>query len=94
MEAMTLWPIFAGEARLRMLSGLKQFKDKLPFGPRGPSGRTRDLVAQFLGISGRTMERLKYIYDHEDEYPDQVRMLAGTLASRDARGRTSELETR
>jgi len=64
---MTLWPLFAEEARLRSLANLKQFSDQVP-GP-GRRGQTRDIVAGFLGISGRTMERLKY--EHE-EHPEIV----------------------
>ncbi len=76
---MTLWPIFAEEARARKLAGT--------LWTQGPKGRTRDFVAQFLGISGRTMERLKYIYDHEDEYPDQVMLQIDGVRGRH-RGRT------
>lgn len=67
MEAMTLWPIFAEEARARMLAGT--------LSPTGLKGETAEIVGSFLGIGKTTMKRLKYIYDHEDEFPKIVARL-------------------
>jgi len=67
MEAISLWPIFAEEARLRMLAGTLASTDA--------RGKTSEKIAGFLGISSRQVERLKYIYDHEREFPDLVQKL-------------------
>ena len=65
---MSLWPIFAEEARLRTLASLKNVAKKIVSPRGGLRGKTSEIVGSFLGISKTTMERLKYIYDHEDEY--------------------------
>ena len=75
MEAMTLWPIFAEEARLRSLANLRNVAETIGGLPGGRRGRTAEIVGSFLGLSKATMERLKYIYDHEDEFPKIVARL-------------------
>ena len=34
-------------------------------------GQTRDIVAEKLGVSGRQWERMKYIYQHKEQYENQ-----------------------
>ena len=35
------------------------------------AGQTRDIVAEKLGVSGRHWERMKYIYQHKEQFAEQ-----------------------
>ena len=62
--------IYAERARVRQLSGLRnvgqQVAEALRESPAGRSGKTADAVAQAIGTSGKTFERLKTIYESDD----------------------------
>lgn len=49
-------------------NGLKQEKAKYA---NAQSGQTRDIVGEQLGISGRQWERMKYVYYHKDDLPEE-----------------------
>lgn len=38
---------------------------------QGTQGQTRDIVAEKLNISGRHWERMKYIYQHKEQFEEQ-----------------------
>lgn len=73
-EARALRKIEEKKAKERQLSQLKQGKE-IPVKenlPERDKGRTRDKVAEMIGISGRQLEKLETVASEKPELLDQI----------------------
>jgi len=72
--AKRLRPIVEKRARERQLGGLKRGNGR-PVGqnlPNGKNGKSRDIIARCVGISGTTLEKIEAIVEAAEENPAQA----------------------
>jgi len=81
--------ILSVEAEETSLANLKQNSTEVKiFTPRKGTGKTRDIVAKRLGMSGVQYERMKYIVDNKDVLPegDYINWNTGVISTNKAYG--------
>ena len=81
--------ILSVEAEETSLANLKQNSTEVKnFTPRKETGKTRDIVAKRLGMSGVQYERMKYIVDNKDALPegDYLNWNTGVISTNKAYG--------
>jgi ParB-like chromosome segregation protein Spo0J len=75
----SLEPIEKAAAKQRQTASLKRGTEKQPVVESFHNGKTRDKVAKFAGISGRTLDKIKAVCDAAEAQPERFGKLVSEM---------------